>query len=90
MESLSQEVKAHLGGLRPDRGVACQSLDTLTPSPWGSVGLPSGKAVKNRPADAGDTGAVPELGRSPGEGSGCQSQYSCLENPTDVEFHGEL
>ena len=37
--------------------------------------------VKNLPA--GDSGSVPGLGRSPGEGNGYQLQYSCLEKPTD-------
>ena len=35
------------------------------------------------PADAGDQGSIPGLGRSPGEGNGNQLQYSCLENPMD-------
>ena len=39
--------------------------------------------VKNPPADAGDSGSVPGLGRSPGEGNGSRLQYSCLENPMD-------
>ena len=30
---------------------------------------------------AGDVGSIPQLGRSPGEGSGYPLQYSCLENP---------
>ena len=38
--------------------------------------------VKNLPADAGDPGLFPELGRS-GEGNGNPLQYSCLENPMD-------
>ena len=32
---------------------------------------------------AGDTGSIPGLGRSPGEGNGTPLQYSCLENPMD-------
>ena len=36
--------------------------------------------VKNLPANAGDTGSIPELGRSPGRGNGNPFQYSCLEN----------
>ena len=40
--------------------------------------------VKNLPANAGDTGSVPELGRLPGEGNGNPLQYSCLG-----EFHGQ-
>ena len=37
--------------------------------------------VKNLPANAGDEGSVPGLGRSPEEGRGNPLQYSCLENP---------
>ena len=37
--------------------------------------------VKNLPA--GDSGSIPGLGRSPGEGNGNPLQYSCLENPVD-------
>ena len=42
--------------------------------------------VKNPPAnaeDAGDTGSIPELGRSSGGGYGSPPQYSCLENSMD-------
>ena len=42
--------------------------------------------VKNLPAnagDTGDTGLIPGLGRSPGEGHGNPLQYSYLENPMD-------
>ena len=39
--------------------------------------------VKNSPANAGDMGLIPGLGRSPGVGNGNQLQYSCLENPMD-------
>ena len=31
----------------------------------------------------GDSGLIPGLGRSPGEGNGNPLQYSCLENPTE-------
>ena len=37
--------------------------------------------VKNPPANAGDIGSIPGLGRSPGEGNGNPLQYSCLGNP---------
>ena len=47
------------------------------------MGFPGGSAVKNLPANAGDTGSIPGLGRSPGEGNGNPLQYSCLENPMD-------
>ena len=36
--------------------------------------------VKNPPANAGDMGLIPGLGRSPGEGNGNPLQYSCLKN----------
>ena len=39
--------------------------------------------VKDLPADAGDTGLIPGLGRSPGEGNGNPFQYCCLGNPVD-------
>ena len=38
-------------------------------------------AEKNPPANAGNMGSIPELGRSPGKGNGNPLQYSCLENP---------
>ena len=41
--------------------------------------------VKNLPANAGDGGSVPGLGRSPGEENGNPLQYCCLENPMDKE-----
>ena len=42
--------------------------------------------TKELPANAGDvrdSGLIPGLGRSPGEGNGNPLQYSCLENPMD-------
>ena len=42
--------------------------------------------VKNWPANAGDlrdTGSIPGLRRSPGEGHGNPLQYSCLRSPID-------
>ena len=48
--------------------------------------FPSGSVVKNLPAmqeTTGDTGSIPELGRSPGEGKSNPLQNSCLENPMD-------
>ena len=39
--------------------------------------------VKNLPANAGDAGSIPALGRSPGVGNGTPLQYSCLENSMD-------
>ena len=40
--------------------------------------------VKNPPANAGDSGSIPGLGRSPGEGNGKLLQYYCLSNPMDL------
>ena len=47
------------------------------------MGFPGGSVVKNLPANAGDVGLIPGLGRSLEEGNGNPLQYSCLENPTD-------
>ena len=47
------------------------------------MGFPCGSVVKNLPANAGDardTGSIPGLARSPGEGNGNPLQYSCLGN----------
>ena len=41
--------------------------------------------IKNSPANAGDAGSVPGLGRFPGGGHGNPLQYSCLGNPMDRE-----
>ena len=41
--------------------------------------------VKNPPANARDSGLIPGLGRSAGEGNGNPLQYSCLGNPVDRE-----
>ena len=38
---------------------------------------------KNLLANAGDSGSVPGLGRSPGEGNGNPLQCSCLGSPMD-------
>ena len=38
--------------------------------------MPGGTVVKNPPADAGDTGPIPGLERSPGEGNGKPLQYT--------------
>ena len=46
-------------------------------------GFPGGSVVKNLPANAGDMGSIPGLGRPLGGGNGNPLQYSCLEDPTD-------
>ena len=39
--------------------------------------------VENPPANTGDTGSIPGLGRSPGERNDNPLQYSCLGNHMD-------
>ena len=51
---------------------------------YSAQGFPDGSAVKNLPANAGDAGSIPGLGRSR-EGNGYPLKYSCLGNPTDRE-----
>ena len=51
-----------------------------------AIGLPGGSAVKNLPANAGDTGntgSIPGSRKSPGEENGSLLQRSCLGNPMD-------
>ena len=45
--------------------------------------FPGGSVVKNLPANAGDAGSLPGLGRYPGEGKSNPFQYSCLKNLMD-------
>ena len=47
-------------------------------------GFPGGSDGKESAYNVGDSGSIPGLGRSPGDGNGNQLQYSCLENPMDV------
>ena len=51
-------------------------------------GFPGSAGVKNTPTNAGDTGLVPGLGRSPGGGNGNPFLHSCLENPWTEEPGG--
>ena len=47
-------------------------------------GLPqwlSSEVSTSNAGDAGDSGSIPRLGRSPGDGNGNPLQYSCLKNP---------
>ena len=44
------------------------------------------QVVKNVPAnaeDTGDSGSIPESGRSPGRGKDSSFHYSCWDNPMD-------
>ena len=45
-------------------------------------------AGKESACNAGDLGAIPGLGRFPGEGKGYPLQYSGLENSMDIESMG--
>ena len=47
------------------------------------MGFPGGSAVKNPPANVGDTGLILGSGRSSEEGNGYPLQHSCLENSMD-------
>jgi len=62
-------------------------------------GFLGGSVIKNTPANAGDAGSLPGLGRAPGVGNfpgvgnGYPLKYSCLGNPKDrgvwqVTVHG--
>ena len=62
--------------------------DVMFVSTGGSLGKNTGTSsggsvVKNPPANARDTGSMPGLGRSLGEGKGNPLQCYCQENPTD-------
>ena len=48
-----------------------------------SFRLPRWLSGKESACQSGDMGLIPGMGRSPGEGSGNQLEYSCLENPTE-------
>ena len=55
--------------------------------------FPGGSDSKESGCNAGDSGLLPGLGRSHGEGNGYPLQYSCLENYThrearQAEVHG--
>ena len=47
------------------------------------TGFPSGSVAKNTPANVGDMGLIPGMGRSPGKANGNPLQSSCLKNPMD-------
>ena len=49
------------------------------------MGLPGGSAVKNPPANAGNAGSIPRLGRSPREGHGNPLQ---TEKPHELQSLG--
>ena len=48
-------------------------------------GFPGGSDGKESACSAGDTGSIPGLGKSPGEGHDNPLQNSCLKIPMDLE-----
>ena len=58
----------------------CIYLSTDRDTGWG---FPGCSVVKNPLANTGDSGLIPALRKSPGEGHGNPLQYSCLGNPMD-------
>ena len=60
--------------------------DWVTEKQENTLGFPGGASGKELTCQCRrlrDTGSIPGLGRSPGEGQGNPLQYSCLENPMD-------
>ena len=57
---------------------------------WGAIAfsVTSGSVVKNSSVNSGDSGLIPGLERSPGEGNGNPLQYSYLGNPWTEEPGG--
>ena len=53
-----------------------------------AMSFPGGSDDKESAFQAGNPSLNPELGRSPGEGSGYPLQYSGLENSMDCVVHG--
>ena len=51
------------------------------------LGFPCGSAGKESACNVGDLGAIPGLGRPPGEGKGHPLQYFGLENSMDCVVH---
>ena len=51
-------------------------------------GFPGGSVGKEASCNAGGLSLIPELGRSPGEGTGYPLQYSGLESSMDCIDHG--
>ena len=58
---------------------------TILSTQYHELGYLGSSMVNNLPANAGDTGSIPGLGKSPEEGNDYPFQYSCLGNPMDRE-----
>ena len=65
----------------------CTMADTLSSNfsfmTYDYQDFPGGSDGKESACKAEDPGSIPGLGRSPGEGNGNPSQYSCLEKSMD-------
>ena len=60
----------------------------VSPKAFGThLAFPDSSIGKESAYNAGDTGSIPGLGRSPGEGKGYPLQYSGLKNSMDI-VHG--
>ena len=68
--------RASRGGINWDFGISRCSY---------YMGFPGSSDSIESACNAGDSGSIPGLGRSPGEGNGNPLWYSCLENPMDRE-----
>ena len=76
MQSTQRTVLVHLALMAKGAGI---------PELFDTIGFLGGSDGKASVCNAGDLGLIPGSGRSPGEGNGKPLQYSCLENPMDVE-----
>ena len=65
-----------------NRNYFCTNLN-INPSLHAKWVLLGCSALKHLPANAGDTGLIPSLERSPGGGKDNPLQYFCLHNSTD-------
>ena len=91
-----QPIPVFLPGESQGRGslVGCHLWGRRVGHDWSDLAAAAGAwEVKNLPANAGDLGWIPGLGRHPGEGNGNPLQYSCLGNAMDrgawrVTIHG--
>ena len=81
MFSHDQTVVEHLVG--PETPAHEAFLPVLHQGIQDLRGFLGGSDGKESACNVGDSGSVPGLGRSPGEGKGKPIQYSCLENHTD-------
>ena len=66
--------------------ISCNLLYSFMLIEWSIIdlqGFSGGSVVKNLPANAGDAGSIPGLGRSSAEGNDDPLHYSCLGNPMD-------